>query len=122
VQCLHRVQTLRHGVIADDNVDTSVLEDMVDFVGFEEIVDRHHHSTGLQDPKKSGNELGTILQPQAHAVSELDAEFALQSRGQPASLHEQQFISELLIAPKNGGLSSVHLCCGSKGGGEIHRC
>jgi hypothetical protein len=59
-------------VIGYEHIRAGILQDKSNFWWLEEIVDRHHHTPAMQDPKVGRNKLGTILEPQAHPVARSD--------------------------------------------------
>jgi hypothetical protein len=86
-------------LVGDQKVDARVFEDETQFVGFEKIVYGNGDAAGKKDAEESGDELGTILQPNADAMARLNSVFLLESRGGPLRLPQKIFVSEFIVTP-----------------------
>ena len=67
--------------VGDEHINARVVENVAHLVGLEKIVDRHHHSPGLEDAKERWNELGTVLKPKPHSIACVNPELLLELVG-----------------------------------------
>src|SRR6266478_499909 len=103
-----------------EQVNAGVRQDVIDLVRLKEIVDRHDHCAGAQDPEECGHEFWTVLQPKAHAISALNPKPALQSLRDQERLSPQFRIGVFTITPKQGDFVPVLPCGCREGAGQIH--
>ena len=95
--------------LADQDLRAGVGQDVADFIGFEEIIDRHHHSSGLQHTEECGDEFGAIPQPKPDPVTWGDAEIVLQARGERTDVRLQFFVGKFGVSPKDGCFGRMFL-------------
>ena len=104
---LERRRALGHRRLADEHLGPGVFEDVADLVRREEIIDRHHDALGQQNAEEGEDKLRAILQPKAHPIAGLQAEFLLEPLGQATGQAVRLAKCDLLVAPENSCLVSV---------------
>src|SRR5262249_9928544 len=67
--CLERLKMRAEFTVGNEDVDSGILEDVSDFVRFQEIIDGDDDCAVLQDAKEGGNEFRAVFQPQSDAVA-----------------------------------------------------
>ncbi len=63
-----------HAFFADEHLDAGVFEDVFDLVGLEEVIDGHDDGTGFENADHAGDELGSVFEPDADAITGFDAQ------------------------------------------------
>ena len=106
--------------VGDQHVNPGVVQDVIDLVGFEEIVDRHDHRACLKDAKERRDELRAVLEPEPHPVTRLDPEPPLEQVRDKGSLLPQLLVGVFSLAPEEGVFLEVLLYGVTKGASQVH--
>ena len=109
-----------HRGVGDQQLDPGIGHNIIHLVGFEEIVDRRDHRSGVHDPKQSGNKGRTILQPKTDAISRFDAMIIPQMPGHLDGLRPQLRVGKLGVAVINRNLFPIFQCGSGEGARQIH--
>src|ERR1035437_3239090 len=106
--------------IRDQHVNARIVQYVIDLVGLEEVVDRHHNRAGMQDAEKRRDEFRAVLEPQANPVTGFDAKGLLEPLRDERGLAPQVGIRILAISPEQGDLLRSLLNGLRKGASQVH--
>src|SRR5260221_1955692 len=108
-------------LVTTQNIDSRIIENVVNLVGLKEVVDGYCHRTRFQYTEKGPNEFRTVFQPDPNPVSWLNPELVTQVVRNARRLLPQLCIAVFALTPKQRGFGGAFLNGGGEGTSEIHQ-